>query len=200
MSEHADYDKQPNESRPTQHMKTQYTASALAVATALSLSVVLGMPAVDGPAPTMAARQDSNAYGGQAIVDGTTLTTGLNTIGAQTYTYTDGYVLGPTITQGPSLQINPSVTQAFGCQIVDGGTQQGNCDNIQAKISSALASVTSGGSQTVAASATSSSSSSSAQQTSGSSSSTDAAPTPLHVHKWTLVCAAVVGSFLAVLM
>lgn len=196
------------------NMKIQVTTLTL-VAVPLLSSSALGKAIVDGPRPTLAARQTNDNFGNQAIVDGTTLTTGLNNIGGQTYTYTEGYVIGPTITQGPSLQINPQVTQAFGCQIVQGGIQQGDCNNIQAKISSALATITNVG-QNAATTATSSSSaqqtSSSSSSSSGnsntnnggttttsqSSSSTDAAvvAAPLQASVWMLTCAAAVGSVL----
>lgn len=110
---------------------------------------------VNIPAPTLAARQtsgndngndqndqgDGDELGGHAIVDGQTLTSGLNTVDGQVYTLTNDFLIGPSITDGPGIQINPSVTQAFGCQIV-AGTQQGDCDGIEAQISSALATVT----------------------------------------------------------
>jgi hypothetical protein len=79
---------------------------------------------------------------GEVNINGNKLNDGVNTIDGKIYTKTKGFVIGPSITNGPDFQLSPQVTNAFGCMKAGNNVQMGNCDNIQSKIDKALASVT----------------------------------------------------------
>lgn len=80
---------------------------------------------------------------GETEINGQKLHDGVNTVDGKVYTKTKGFLIGPSITNGPGFQLSPQVTQAFGCMKTGNNVQMGNCDNIQSKIDKALASVTS---------------------------------------------------------
>lgn len=139
-----------------------------------------------------------NVNGGKAVVNGHTLSDGVNTIDGQTYTLTKSYLLGPSITHGPGMQINPRVTQAFGCQLVADRVSQGNCDGIQSKIDAALASVTS--SAPPAQSTGSGGDTVSSSNSNSGSGSADAAVHGAQRSQWAMMGAVAVGGVLAALM
>ena len=139
------------------YLFTMKTEAVIATLVAL-LAAAPQSFAAPAPDPTAAALSPTAVVllprDGTAVVDGNTLTPGVNTIQGNVYTYTDDFVFGPSITQGPNLQIQPGITQAFGCQLVGANIRQGDCDGIEGRISSALASATGGGGDGGAADAT----------------------------------------------
>lgn len=79
---------------------------------------------------------------GEVEINGHKLNDGVNTIDGKTYTKTKGFVIGPSITNGPDFQLSPQVTNAFGCMKAGNNVEMGDCKDVQSKIDKALASVT----------------------------------------------------------